>query len=355
LTTGTPTPTPPIMVTATPTRTPTPTPSPLPLVAITSTPTPLNIFTAQAMSLQATAQAQAQGTATPVPKNWATPLVVTSTPSPENTATLVYRQAVATAQALTTGTPPGNVVTATPTPIFVLLDGQLPTPLPIDTPTPPAAPSQLVGKIAFLSDRATLANDPNAKPLSNPLVYVINPDGTGLALLTSRWPYDQAVRRDRLSGDQQFHAFVKDANRVPALFFYDDYHQVEEQVTEFGKGIAYDPAWSPAAERIAFVSNASENDEIWIINCDGSDARQLTRDDFNWWDKHPSWSPDGKEIVFWSNRTGTREIWIMNADGGDLRSLSRSGFNDWDPVWIKYTDPPRYTDEQLGFLPESRK
>ena len=360
LTTGTPTPTPPIMVTATPTRTPTPTPSPLPLVAITSTPTPLNIFTAQAMSLQATAQAQAQGTATPEPKNWATPMVVTSTPLPQNSATLVYRQAVAMAQALTTGTPtplPGNVVTATPTPIFIPLDDQLPTPLPTCTPipTPAPLPGELVGKIAFLSDRATLANDPRAKPLSNPLVYVINPDGTGLALLTNRWPYDQAIRRDRLSADQRFRAFVKDADRYPALFFYDYLYQAERQVTMFRKSIAYDPAWSPAADRIAFVSNDTENDEIWVIGSDGSDGCQLTRDDLNWWDKHPSWSPDGKEIVFWSNRTGVREIWIMNADGGNQHSLSRSGFNDWDPVWIKYTDPPQYADEQLGILPESKK
>ncbi len=364
-TTGTPTPTPTNMVTATPTCTPTPTPSP---VAVTSTPTPLSVLTAQAMSLQMTAQAEAQGTATPVPKNWATPIVVTSTPTPENTATLTYWRAVATAQALTTGTPTpvsGNVVTATPTPVYVPLNSQLPTPLPTYTPTPTPAPvpGELVGKIAFLSDRATLAHDPDAEPLSNPLVYVINPDGTGLAVLTNRWPYDQAVKRDRLSADQRFRVFVGDAHRweglqivyFPALFYYDYLYQAEEQITQFGKGIAYDPAWSPTAEQIAFVSNDSKNDEIWVIHRDGSGARQLTRDNYNWWDKHPSWSPDGKEIVFWSNRTGIRQIWIMDADGGDLRSLSLTGYNDWDPVWVKYTDPPHYDDEQLGVLPKKKR
>jgi hypothetical protein len=35
----------------------------------------------------------------------------------------------------------------------------------------------------------------------------------------------------------------------------------------------------------------------------------------------------------------------MDAEGGNLRSLSVTGFNDWDPVWIKYTDPPRYEFE----------
>jgi hypothetical protein len=371
LTTGTPTPTPTDMVTATPSRTPTPTPT---FVAVTGTPTPPNVFTAQAMSLGATALAQVWGTATPVPANWATPVVVTSTPTPENAATRAYWNAVATAQAFTTGTPtptPGNVVTATPTPVYVLLGGQLPTPLPTytSTPTPAPVPGSLVGKIAFLSDRATLANDPKATPLATPLVYVVNPDGSGLAILTDRWPYDQAIKRDRLSSDQRFRVLVEDAIintgkkdssgeivpvqlLVPSLFFFDSFYAVEEQITHFGSGIAYDPAWSPTSEQIAFVSNDSGNDEIWVVNRDGSGPLQLTRDNSNFWDKHPSWSPDGKQIVFWSNRTGVREIWIMDSEGGNLHRLSRSGFNDWDPVWIKYTAPPRYDDEQLGILPK---
>jgi hypothetical protein len=373
LTTGTPTPTPTDMVTATPSRTPTPTPT---FVAVTGTPTPPNVFTAQAMSVGATALARVWGTATPVPPNWATPVVLTSTPTPENAATRAYWHAVATAQAFTTGTPtptPGNVVTASPTPVYVLLAGQLPTPRPTYTPTPTPAPlpGSLVGKIAFLSDRATLANDPKATPLATPLVYVVNPDGSGLGILTDRWPYDQAIKRDRLSSDQRFRVLVKDAIintgkkdssgavvpvqlLVPSLFFFDSFYAVEEQITHFGSGIAYDPAWSPAAEQIAFVSNDSGNDEIWIVNRDGSGSLQLTRDNSNFWDKHPSWSPDGKQIVFWSNRSGVREIWIMDVDGGNLRRLSVSGFNDWDPVWIKYTDPPRYDDEQLGILPKKK-
>ena len=112
-------------------------------------------------------------------------------------------------------------------------------------------------------------------------------------------------------------------------------------VDEGHQPVAYEPAWSPAAEQIAFVSNESGNDEIWTINRDGSDPRQLTQDQYNWWDKHPSWSPDGSKIVFWSNRNGNRQIFVMDADGSNLYSLSRTGFNDWDPIWIKYIDPPR--------------
>jgi Tol biopolymer transport system component len=197
------------------------------------------------------------------------------------------------------------------------------------------------------------------------LSYVIDPDGGNLALLNDRWPYNLAVERDAFSTDQRFRAFVKDAvvdtgwgndsdavpvqARVPAIYFYDFFYKVEEQLTHFGvdrnhRPIAYEPVWSPTAEEIDFVSNDTGNDEIWAINRDGSGARQLTNDQYSWWDKHPSWSPDGSKIVFWSNRTGNRSIWVMDADGDNPYCLSRTGYNDWDPVWIKYAVPPRPLD-----------
>jgi hypothetical protein len=131
----------------------------------------------------------------------------------------------------------------------------------------------------------------------------------------------------------------------PALFWYDAFYQQEEQLSSFGAGIAYGGVWSPTNEQIAFIATESQNDEIWVVNRDGSGLKQLTEDDYAFWDKHPSWSPDGQQIVFWSNRTGHDQIFLMNADGGNLYSLSRTGFNDYDPVWIKYPGIPAYNPD----------
>jgi len=56
------------------------------------------------------------------------------------------------------------------------------------------------------------------------------------------------------------------------------------------------------------------------------------------WDRHPSFSPDGSQIVFFSNRTGIRQLWIMNADGSNQRQLTYFEWEAWDPVWVKYVD-----------------
>ncbi|MDP6697990.1 MAG: hypothetical protein QF558_09570, partial [Acidimicrobiales bacterium] len=50
---------------------------------------------------------------------------------------------------------------------------------------------------------------------------------------------------------------------------------------------------------------------------------QLTDNDDGDW--HPAWSPNGKQIAFESDRDGDEEIFVMNADGSDVVSLGQQG------------------------------
>ena len=80
-------------------------------------------------------------------------------------------------------------------------------------------------------------------------------------------------------------------------------------------------SWSPDGRRIAFVSDRDGNDEVYVINVDGSGLRNLTRNPAR--DGHPAWSSDGRTIGFVSNRGGNRDIYVMNADGSGQRNLTR--------------------------------
>ena len=59
------------------------------------------------------------------------------------------------------------------------------------------------------------------------------------------------------------------------------------------------PEWSPDSTRIAFISNRGGSSQVWIMNADGSGARQITN--------LPTeaggvlFSPDGKKLVFTSD------------------------------------------------------
>ena len=105
------------------------------------------------------------------------------------------------------------------------------------------------------------------------------------------------------------------------------------QISRLG-GTCYDPAWSPDGGTIAFVSNETGSDDIWVVRPDGSGQRNLTENHWEW-DKHPSWSPDSTRIAFWSNRNGVKQIWIMDADGRNARNISNTEWEEYDPVWVK--------------------
>ncbi len=72
--------------------------------------------------------------------------------------------------------------------------------------------------------------------------------------------------------------------------------------------------------KIIFSSPMSGTDEIWSINADGGEQRQLTNDAAD--DSAPVASPDNNSIFFFSNRTGKAQVWRMNADGSNQTQIT---------------------------------
>jgi Tol biopolymer transport system component/DNA-binding winged helix-turn-helix (wHTH) protein len=66
---------------------------------------------------------------------------------------------------------------------------------------------------------------------------------------------------------------------------------------------------------------AGSDGDIWTINRDGGEQRQLTNNSFS--DFYPRVSPDGHYIFFTSNRSGSSQVWRMNADGSNQIQLTK--------------------------------
>jgi TolB protein len=78
--------------------------------------------------------------------------------------------------------------------------------------------------------------------------------------------------------------------------------------------------WSPKGDAIAFTSSRDGNQEIYVIDADGTNLRRLTTAAGS--DANPAFSPKGDLIAFESNRDGTPEIYVMKADGSDQERLT---------------------------------
>ncbi len=101
------------------------------------------------------------------------------------------------------------------------------------------------------------------------------------------------------------------------------------------------PVTLGGAARIAFVSDREDGRtlQVWTMNPDGSDPRQLT---FGPGDKsQPRWSPDGSKLLYvapgglddFGNDLGS-DIFIINADrSGETNNLTQSIGDDFDPAW----------------------
>jgi Tol biopolymer transport system component len=91
------------------------------------------------------------------------------------------------------------------------------------------------------------------------------------------------------------------------------------------------PQLSPDGSKIAFESDRSGIDEIWICDRDGANARQLTR--FGGQTGTPRWSPDGGSIAFDSDKERQIDIYVLEVAGGLPRRLTPEASFDAVPSW----------------------
>jgi Tol biopolymer transport system component len=100
------------------------------------------------------------------------------------------------------------------------------------------------------------------------------------------------------------------------------------------------PVYSRDGRHVMFTSTRTGNLDLWRIDLDTKQVRQLTDDAAQDWD--PGYSPDGTQIVWSSDRGGHLEIWTANADGSGARQLSRDGVDAENPTftadgeWVVY-------------------
>ena len=164
--------------------------------------------------------------------------------------------------------------------------------------------------------------------------------GYDLPMDALRPPHPRATYQDLLAVPEHLTAVLIDGE---IYVMASDGANVRRLTHTPGKG-NWTPRWSPDGKKIIFCSNrgvesegSEDAYEIYVMDADGSNVRQLTTNERS--ATRPHWSPDGKKVVYHSARDGNpkdwkdHEIYVMDADGSNVRRLTFNKAIDGHPAW----------------------
>jgi len=160
------------------------------------------------------------------------------------------------------------------------------------------------GSVQQLTDRIGVLTGPE-----------VSPDGTSIAM----------ARGDPNTGNMQI--MLMDRNG--------------ENAKDVPQIVGWDPTWSPDGKQILFASIAGSSVQLFVADRKGDGMRQVSnlpavrgRSD---------WSADGQFLVTYSGPAWNREVYMLNADGSNERQLTPTGGNSQGPSfspdgkWVVFT------------------
>ena len=128
--------------------------------------------------------------------------------------------------------------------------------------------------------------------------------------------------------------FVSSRSGHKEIWAMDYDGQNQRQITHMGS-ISLSPRISPDGSRLAFSSMTKSGWEILMYSMELN--RMVSFPRFAGTNLSPAWSPDGAKLAFSSSRSGHSEIYTVDSSGGNLKRLTSSRGPDVSPVWNRKT------------------
>jgi len=213
-------------------------------------------------------------------------------------------------------------------------DPDLPTALPTFTPLPkPTKPN--IGRIIFTCTRGDFNQ-----------LCIVNADGTGYQQITNVQAHNYYPVYSPLGGSIVYASNQNGGFFDLFLFIFQGSRLI--RLTE-NIGNVISPSFSPDGQTILFANRAADGPtSLWTVGVTGDDPSLLYAGPNTI--VSADWSPDGNTIAFAMavDRPDAYEIFLMNADGSDARQLTRGlegvgGSLDWSPdgrFLLIYAGPP---------------
>lgn len=108
-------------------------------------------------------------------------------------------------------------------------------------------------------------------------------------------------------------------------------------------------AYSPDGKNIVYASNETETMQLYIMNADGSEKRQITFTE-NCYHGGPFFSPNGRQIVFRADpqRADYLQVYIIDTEGNNEQQVTDNEAVNWAPYWYPNGTVIAYTTSLHG-------
>lgn len=170
-------------------------------------------------------------------------------------------------------------------------------------------------------------------------IYSIQTDGSNEMRLTNQ----NDNFSPQFSSDNTSIIFSSSNNNTTGIYKMDIDGGNKQLLTPQNKSFG-NPIVSPNGNKISITSNDRNGSQIFVMNSDGSNLKQITftvsskyfdtgfpRDG----NGNPVWSPNGDKLAYVSYENGSPDIFIINSNGTGNKRLTDTPLRDENPVWTK--------------------
>lgn len=221
-------------------------------------------------------------------------------------------------------------------------------PVPSDTALPADTPDLVATEVAVQRDAAATLTAEAPTPTSTPTDTPVPPTDTPAPPTDTPVPPTNTpppiTNTPKPPPKPPAGKILFTSNRVSwdDIFVMNDDGSDVKQLTKIG--MCYNAHFSPDGKRIVFDHDA----DIWAMNADGSDQRNLTNTP-DTVEAFPVFSSDGAQIAYLYAWPGGFQIYIMQADGSGRKSITSEGF-DWMPAWQPGGDRIAFSSGRSGLF-----
>ncbi len=140
-------------------------------------------------------------------------------------------------------------------------------------------------------------------------------------------------------------AFISDRTGSKEVWMMDYDGSNQRQITREG-ALTLTPDWSPDSERLVYTSYRRDRPEMYIIHRQGGGRLRIeTGVNLN---TSPAFAPDGKKIAFVGAVEGNTDIYVINDDGTNMRRLTTGGSIESTPAWSPTGRQIAFTSSRAG-------